>query len=99
MEDLKAVKMEDDAVKMEGVANNTNGATNGSNGTKRKLEVAGGPACKMKKEDLYDVVVTLDWKMEETEAGEKYQRSLGDPKNYDAQLIERQVQWYLFTKG
>ena len=93
--------MEGVVVKMEGVGNNTwsNGATNGSNGTKRKLEVAGGPASKLKKEDLYDVVVTLDWKMEQTEAGEKYQRSLGDPKNYDAQLIDRQVRRHLVTGG
>ena len=83
-------------VKIKDVVEVNNGTTNGSNSTKRKLELASVPANQMKNEDLYDMVLTQHWKMEETLAGEKYQRSLGDPKNYDAQLIERQVQCFLF---
>ena len=73
---------------MEAAKENINGAT------KRKIESHDGPAIKMRKDELYDLLLTKDcqWTIETTSAEEKSQKNLGDPKNYNDQLTARQVQ-------
>ena len=72
---------------MEATKENINGAT------KRKIESLDGPALKMRKDELYDLLLTKDcqWKTEITSTEEKSQKNLGDPKKYDDQLTARQV--------
>ena len=63
--------------------------------TKRKIETVDGPPMKLRKDESYDLLLINqnEWKIEATEAGEKIQRNLIDSKNYNLQLVDRQVQY------
>ena len=62
---------------------------------KRKIETVDGPSIKKRKDEPYDLLLkdyTNQWKIETTSAEERSQKNLVDPKNYNFQLIDRQVQ-------
>ena len=74
---------------MEATNENINGAA------KRMIKTTDGPPTKKRKDEPYDLLLkdyTNQWKIETTSAEEKSQKDLVDPKNYNIQLIERQVQ-------